>query len=376
MNTKSGTKPSAPPQGAQQRQLTVPEQRAEDAKRVRHQLEVMKGQFATALPAHVTPEKFVRTVQTAVNADPALLLADRTSLFASAMQCAADGLLPDKKEAAFVVFKGKVQYMPMIAGVLAKVRRSGELKSIAAHVVYEMDTVAPGHFTYVLGDAERIEHTPNLAVANRGKPIAVYAIAHTKDGGIYREVMSVGEVEEVRAVSRNGQGADSPWTNWWGEMARKTVLRRMAKRLPSAADLQSVLDRDLAMYDPARPTGGAQPSTGRMSPAEQFQRERELPPESFHVVDGDGVIDGEFTDGTPSSPGAAQDGGSDGGEAGGPDDSKGAQAGTQGGETVDEHGEVTLTPQANALTDKEGEGDDGFPGDRPQKNSTRRNDAR
>ena len=87
----------------------------------------------------------------------------------------------------------------------------------------------------------RIVHKPFLG-ADRGKQIACYAIAKTKDGAIYREVMSVSDVEKVRSASRAGKFG--PWVDWWDEMAKKTVIRRLSKRLPSSADLDSVIKAD------------------------------------------------------------------------------------------------------------------------------------
>jgi len=214
-----------------------------------HDVRRMEKQFALALPEHVTPEKFVRVVVTAINTNPDLQRADRESVLGAALKCAQDGLLPDGKEAALVVYGGKAQYLPMIAGVLTKVRRSGELQTIAAHVVYEKDV-----FTYTLGDDEKIEHQPYMG-GDRGKPIAAYAVAKTKDGGIYREVMSVAEVEKVRSVSKAKN--NGPWVQWWGEMARKTVLRRLAKRLPMSTDLMQVFQRDDDHYDLSRAAEGA-----------------------------------------------------------------------------------------------------------------------
>lgn len=209
----------------------------------------MEKQFALALPEHVSPDRFVRVVMTAINSNPDLKKADRESILGAAMKCAQDGLLPDGKEAALVVYGAKAQYLPMIAGVLTKVRRSGELKTISAHVVYEHDS-----YSYELGDEERIEHKPRID-GPRGKAVAVYAIAHTKDGGIYREWMTIEEVNQVRNVSRAKN--NGPWVAWWGEMARKTVLRRLAKRLPMSTDLMQVFQRDDDHYDLSRAEGSA-----------------------------------------------------------------------------------------------------------------------
>lgn len=207
---------------------------------MRGTLDKMKVEFQAALPPQIPVDKFIRTTLTAVQMNPELLGADRRSLLAACMKSAQDGLLLDGREAAPVIFNTKegkkVQYMPMVGGILKKIRNSGELASISANVVYDKD-----FFEYELGDNENIIHKPFLG-DERGKPIAVYAVAKTKDGAIYREVMSVADVEKVRAASRAGKFG--PWADWWDEMAKKTVIRRMAKRLPSSADVDQVIMND------------------------------------------------------------------------------------------------------------------------------------
>lgn len=59
--------------------------------------------------------------------------------------------------------------------------------------------------------------------------------------------MSREQVEQVRAASRSKD--KGPWVEWWGEMAKKTVLRRLMKRLPTSADLDDLIRRDDALYD-------------------------------------------------------------------------------------------------------------------------------
>lgn len=206
----------------------------------RNTLTRMQPEFTAALPPQIPVEKFIRTVITVVQMNPKYLEADRRSLLGSCMKAAQDGLLLDGREAALVPFHGKggtaLQYMPMIAGILKKIRNSGELATISANVVHARD-----QFDYALGDDERITHKPHLG-DERGPAIAVYAIAKTKDGGVYREVMSVGEIEKIRKSSKAANAG--PWVNHWGEMARKTVLKRLAKRLPTSTDVDQVIDSD------------------------------------------------------------------------------------------------------------------------------------
>ena len=189
----------------------------------------LRDEITSALPAQIPADKFIRTAMTCVQMNPGLLEADRRSLIASCMKAAQDGLFPDGREAALVMFGKMVQYMPMVAGLLKKARNSGEIKTLSAHVVYEKDS-----FDYALGDNEFIVHKPYLG-GDRGEPVLAYAIAKTKDGGVYREVMDKMEIEKVRKVSRaSGKG---PWVEWWSEMAKKTVLRRLSKHLPASSDL-------------------------------------------------------------------------------------------------------------------------------------------
>jgi len=217
---------------------TVPE-----AALVGRALEAMTPQFKAALPAHISVEKFKRVAMTAIQQNDKLLTANRQSLYNSFSRCAQDGLLPDGREAAIVMFGDKAQYMPMIAGILKKVRNSGELESISAHVVYEND-----HFDYALGDEEHITHKP-LLTGDRGRPIISYAIAKTKDDGVYREVMTEAQVQAVRQVSRAKDSG--PWSGPFAdEMRRKTVLRRLSKRLPMSTDLEGVLDADRELFMP------------------------------------------------------------------------------------------------------------------------------
>jgi recombination protein RecT len=212
---------------------------------VRVTLQRMQPEFAAALPPQIPAERFLRTVLTTVQMNPDLVQCDRRSLLAACMKAAQDGLLLDGREAAPVIFRKKdrdggwtavVQYMPMLGGLLKKLRNSGELASISAHVAYENDK-----FEYELGDHESITHKPHLG-PNRGAPVAVYAIAKTKDGSTWREVMSVDEVEKVRNVSRAKD--NGPWRDWWDQMAIKTVIKRLAKRLPSSADIDSIIASD------------------------------------------------------------------------------------------------------------------------------------
>lgn len=206
-------------------------------------------EFGKALPAHISPEKFQRTVLTALTMNPDIARAASNtpggmqSLLTACTKAATDGLIIDGREAALVTFRQKVsgknepdryedrvQYIPMVAGLMKKARNSGEIASIAAHVVYQND-----RFAYVLGDEERIEHSPKLD-GQRGGPIAVYAIVRLKDGSVQREVMDKDAVMRIASQSKNSFQYDPAKGKNYGEWWRKTVIRRISKYLPSSSD--------------------------------------------------------------------------------------------------------------------------------------------
>jgi len=213
------------------------EHRANPLTVIRQNLQAMAPEFRAALPAHVSVEKFTRVAQTAIQNQPDLANVDRKSLFGAIVRLAQDGLLPDGREAAIVKFGDKAQAMPMIAGILKKIRQSGEVSYISAHVVYSNDK-----FKWTLGFDENVEHEPAPLDQEPGEPIAAYAVAVLKDGSKLLEVMRKSDIEKVRNVSRS-KGA-GPWVQWWSEMARKTVMRRLSKRLPMSSDLDDAFERD------------------------------------------------------------------------------------------------------------------------------------
>ncbi len=217
----------------------------------------MTEQLRMALPEHITVEKFQRVVVTAVNKNPDLVAGNRNSLFTACVECAQDGLLPNGKEAALVIYNTKtkvdgrdvwvkkVQYLPMIAGIHKKARNSGDVQILAAHLIHDND-----EFSYSYGFEPDVIHKPLLG--DRGPIIGVYAVAKLANGDKDLEVMSVSDVDVVRAASKNPE--KGPWKNWWGEMARKTVVRRLSKRLPLSPDLEKMIQRQDDLYALEGPT--------------------------------------------------------------------------------------------------------------------------
>ncbi|NJL06843.1 MAG: hypothetical protein HC900_00205 [Methylacidiphilales bacterium] len=206
---------------------------------LRDRLKQSRDEFAKQLPAHIPPDKFVRTAQTAVfhtrNIDK---VTNVKSLLIACSKAAADGLILDGREAALVVnYKGEVEYRPMMRGLLKLAWQSGAIKAIVVELVRDKDIFSHEPTNPARPISHIIDHR-----AERGEVFAVYAIAELKDGGIVHEVMSVHDVNRIRDRSdgykafKAGKIKENPWNSDWPEMGRKTVFRRISKYLPSSPD--------------------------------------------------------------------------------------------------------------------------------------------
>lgn len=254
-------------------------------------LETRARDIQMALPSHISPDKFQRTVLTAIAQNQDLLKADRNSLVLSVYRAAQDGLLPDGREAALVIFNTRqkiggefksvkqVQYMPMVYGLRKKILQSGEVVSLEVGVVYRKEVDA-GHFYYEVGKFPPLGHRPMLDLtmeeAADENILGAYSIATMKDGTKSYEFMRRFEIDLVRQVSQTGAtgrtvkfGNDKgkpiepkgPWVDWFPEMAKKTVMRRHAKTLPQSGDV--LIDVEGRAYESGASTalalGGTEP---------------------------------------------------------------------------------------------------------------------
>lgn len=204
------------------------------------------------LPANVSPERFQAAFMTAAAGEPKIFQCSPQSIRTALLKCAADGLVPDGRQAALVPFRVKdgpmiCQYIPMVQGIISRARELGDIEGINAQPIYEKD-----HFIWHQGDDEKIDHTPATLGKPRGEIIGAYAIFKVAGRIVHREVMDKDAIDKARAVS---MAKNSPaWNNWYSEMARKTVIRRGAKYVPMSDKLRTLIERDDEFVDFSQPT--------------------------------------------------------------------------------------------------------------------------
>lgn len=210
----------------------------------------MEGQFQLAAPKGAEAAQLVRDALTLVRQTPKLAECDQASVLGSLMSCAQLGLRPGSA-------LGHAYLLPMYdsrarghkatlvlgyRGLIELAFRSGQVKSIESRVIYENDEY---HVAYGLN--ANLIHTPFMG-GDRGKPVAYYAVFHTVNGGYNFEVMSQHEMEQHRdryALAKNKQGqVVGPWRDNFVEMARKTMIRKIAPYLPKSTDLMTAIAAD------------------------------------------------------------------------------------------------------------------------------------
>jgi recombination protein RecT len=179
-------------------------------------------QVKLALPGGVTPERFVRIAITALKMNPEIGACDPNSVFNALLRCAADGLVPDGREATLTKFGDKAQYLPMVGGLRKIAAEYGW--TMRAAVIYSNDEWQD------LGILEPPYHRPAPFGKARGEAIGAVAVGVGPNGRMEWEVFDKAEIEKRRNVSRAKN--NGPWVDWWEEMAEKTVIKALFKKLP------------------------------------------------------------------------------------------------------------------------------------------------
>ena len=211
---------------------------------------INKSQYAIAkaLPSTITPERFTRMATTAVTMNPDLGVCTPASFIGAMLQAAALGLEPNtplgqaylipynRREKKTGRYIKEAQFQIGYRGMIELAHRSGEFKSIEAHIVYEND-----EFEYELGLEPKLKHKP--AMHDKGQMQWVYAIYKLQSGGYGFEVMSKEDIEEHR--KKYSKATDfSPWETNFEAMAKKTVIKQALKYAPLKSEFVKAMNNE------------------------------------------------------------------------------------------------------------------------------------
>lgn len=225
------------------------------------QIRGMEKQFSLAMPKGAEATQLVRDALTCVRNTPKLAECDNASVLGALMTCAQLGLRPGTPLGhAYLLplWNGRerrlnAQLIIGYAGLIELAHRSGQIKSLSARVVYENDD-----FEIQYGLHEDLIHRPAMS-GDRGEPVAYYAVVHLVSGGYSFEVMSHDEMIAHRdkfamAKTRDGKIV-GPWRDHFESMAKKTMIRRLAKLMPKSTDFATAIAADDRVRVDLAPSG-------------------------------------------------------------------------------------------------------------------------
>lgn len=188
----------------------------------------------TGKHAEDAAKRFAKMVYTTICQNPTLQSCSVPSIIKAASISASLDLDIDPRGLAYLVpYKNKgimeAQFQIGYMGLIELAYRSGRVKAISAHCIYESEKDKV-KIRRIDGRFE-VEHPFNYEPTT-GKIIAVYASAEIEGLGSQTIVLRRDEVEKFRAVSK---APDSPaWKNHESAMYKKTAIRQLAKFLPKS----------------------------------------------------------------------------------------------------------------------------------------------
>lgn len=200
-------------------------------------IKAMSPAMAAALPKHITAERMARIATTVMRRTPKLAETKPESFLGAVMTCAQLGLEPGPSGHAYLVPYGpECTFVLGYRGMIELARRTGEIETIYAEPVYQLDT-----FSYVKGLNPDLVHEPYTGVEepeSAQNPLThVYAVAKYKGGGYNFVVLSRAQVEKYRQKSKAGNFG--PWKTDYVAMALKTAIRRLATWMPQSIEFQT-----------------------------------------------------------------------------------------------------------------------------------------
>jgi len=179
-------------------------------------------------------------IQTFQNNEYAAKIAmqNRQSVVNAVTNIAAIGisLNPAKRQAYLVPRDGKICLDISYMGLMDLAMATGSIRWAQAELVYSNDSFA------LNGMDQPPTHSYNPFSKDRGEVVGVYVVVKTADGDYLTTCMSREEIDGIMNRSQSVKsGKSSPWKTDYGEMAKKTVVKRAYKYWPKTDRLDKAI---------------------------------------------------------------------------------------------------------------------------------------
>lgn len=167
-----------------------------------------------------------------------LAAGDRQSVVNAVTNIAAIGisLNPAKKQAYLVPRKGKICLDISYMGLIDLAVQSNSIMWAQADLVYANDAFTLNGFD------KPPTHSFNPFSKERGDVVGAYVVVKMHTGDYLTECMSREEIDAIKNRSESVKaGKSSPWDTDYGEMAKKTVVKRAYKYWPKSDRLDEAI---------------------------------------------------------------------------------------------------------------------------------------
>lgn len=185
-------------------------------------------EIRSLIPKYMSPERFF-VLARLVEKDKNLAQCTPQSLFDCVLKAAQCGLeIGTVDQHAYIIPYGKeAQFQPSYRGMIFRLVQAGVVGSMYAEIICENDPPP----RIVSGTTRQLVH--EFAVGKRGKTVGAYAVATMPNGSTDFELFGEEDIAAIeRAANRISGGKPSPaWSMFRNEMIKKSVIKRLAKRL-------------------------------------------------------------------------------------------------------------------------------------------------
>lgn len=236
----------------------------------------MQASIADADPGFV--RQCVALTLNAASKNTKLYSCTLQSVMKSMLDCCSLGILPNGVDSHLIPYGTECQLLIDYKGMITLAIKSERISKVDAEIFCKGD-----RFTWHNGE---IDHIIDWLADDRGEMAGAYAVATFKDGTKASAVMTKKEIDGIRNRSRSKN--NGPWVTDYAEMCKKTVVRRLSKRLPlSPAAIAAIEYDDKQNFDFVDATvSTAKPKQSVDALADAFEAAQTQEPET-EVVDAE-----------------------------------------------------------------------------------------
>ena len=175
------------------------------------------------LTSDISPDKFMATCYNLLLINPDIAKCDKMTVLNAVNRSAQMGLSPDpiRGESYFIPRKNACTFQIGYKGLIKMAIASGAIKIIQCFAVHENEHL-------IMRAGEKPDYI--ISRGDRGELEGFLCLAKLGENEWDFEYMTVSEINRIRD---NFKATDFVWSKNYNEMAKKTVIKRLLKRIPN-----------------------------------------------------------------------------------------------------------------------------------------------